>query len=124
MRFLLDQNLSPATTIFLKSLGLAVTDVRDVGLSGKDDNTIYTYALRHKLVIITFDHEFGYKYISRRDLEGLILLRIHPQTKEIVHLLLKEFFSSLKEPKIKNSLIVVERHKVRIRKINPGSNGK
>ncbi len=117
MRFLLDQNVSPQTLLFLKSLGIDVLDVRGVGLKGKDDDLIYEYALQHKLVIITYDHEFDYKYVSRKDLDGLILLRVHPQTLEILHPILKKFFDTVDIKKIEKCIVVIERHRCRMRKV-------
>jgi len=120
MKFLLDQNLSPQTALFLKNLGLEAIDVREVGLSGKEDDEIYAYAVRHKCIIITFDHEFAYKYISRGDLEGLIIIRLHPQTIYNIHELLKQFFGSVGQDKIAKSISVLERSKFKIRKIRNG----
>lgn len=117
MKFLLDQNLSPKTTQFLKSLQLDAVDVRDVGLSGQDDDTIYRYALQHRFVLITYDHEFSYKYLANKDLEGLIFLRLHPQLLEIVHDVLKKFFLAISEEKIHKSIVVLERHQWRIRRV-------
>lgn len=117
MKFLLDQNLSPQTTQFLRQLGITVIDVREVGLDGKSDQEIYDYALLNKLVIITFDHEFGYTYLARKDLEALVILRLHPQTKERIHRLLEQFFAKIDEQKTRKSIVVIERHRVRIRKV-------
>ena len=122
MKFFLDQNISPKTTAFLRSLGLNVTDVRETGLIGKADEEIYAYALQNKYVLVTFDKDFGYRYMAQRNLEGLIILRIHPQTLERVHPILEEFFTmKAKEAKnIKGNLIVLENVRYRIRKIKNG----
>ena len=117
MKFLLDQNLSPHTTLFLRSLGFNAIDIREVGLSGKEDDEIYVYAVLHKYIIITFDHEFAYKYIFRKDLEGLIIIRLHPQTLHNIHEILKQFFGSVNQDKMSKSISVLERGKFRIRKI-------
>lgn len=120
MKFLLDQNLSPKTTLFLRELGIEAIDVREIGLAGKEDDEIYDYAVSNAYVLITFDHEFGYKYVSRRDLEGLIIMRLHPQTIEEIHGLLRRFFSTFNVHKVRNSIIVLERHRFRIRKMGNG----
>ena len=121
MKFLLDQNLSPHTVLFLKTLGIDAIDVRKVGLSGKEDDEIYAYAVRHKYVIITFDHEFAYRYMFRGDLEGLIIIRLHPQTLHNIHEILKQFFEGVDKDKILKSISVLERGKFRIRKIKGGA---
>ena len=50
-------------------------------------------------------------------LGGLIFLRVHPQNFEILHPVLKDFFERVKEERIKNSLIVIENDRFRIRKV-------
>lgn len=118
LNFLIDQNISRKTTKFLLDFGLKVSDVRDLGLDGKSDEEIYYYARNGGFVIITFDHEFAYSFMNRKDLVGLIILRIHPQTLEIVHNILKTFFEKIKENEIKGSIVIVERHRFRIKRIN------
>ena len=117
MRFLLDQNLSPQTTLFLKSIGIDAVDLRELGLSGKSDEIIYAYAVKHDLVIMTYDLEFSHMYLSKSNLKGLMLLRIHPQTIEVVHDVLKKVFTIVSERQMKRCIVVVERHRVRIRKV-------
>ncbi len=117
IRFLIDQNVSKKTALFLRDLGLDVTDVRDVGLRGKADEVIYNYARRNKLVIITFDHEFAYTFINKKDLIGLIIIRIHPQTLDAVNKTIENFFKKVKENDIEGKIIVVEKHRFRKRKV-------
>lgn len=121
MKFLLDQNLSPKTVLFLRKLGVSVVDVREVGLAGKSDDEIYEYALRESFVLVTFDHEFGYKCVARGDLQGLIIIRLHPQTLELIHSMLERFFSTFDLNKVKHSIVVIEKHRLRIRKIRNGN---
>ncbi len=40
MKFFLDQNLSPQTTVFLDKLGYDVVDVRQLDISGASDSVI------------------------------------------------------------------------------------
>ncbi len=119
-KFLLDENVSPKTTLFLRSLGLNVSDVRELNLTRKSDDEIYEYAKKEKSILVTFDHEFGYFYISRKDLEGLIIIRVHPQTFEILHPILKKFFKTVQRKKIEftKKIIVIEKFRFRIRKIS------
>jgi len=117
LKLLLDQNLSPTTAEFLKDMGLEAYDVRDEGLAGASDERIYAHAVRGSLVLVTFDTAFSRRYISERDLPGLILLRVHPQTTEILHPVLADFFSRFEESQLSGCIAVVERHRYRIRKL-------
>ncbi len=55
LRFLLDQNLSPQTTLFLRRLGYDVTDVREQKLVGATDDELLSFAIRDSRIILTFD---------------------------------------------------------------------
>lgn len=117
MKLLLDQNLSPTTAEFLRDIGLEAYDIREKGLAGASDEHIYTHAVRGSLVLVTFDIAFSRRYISERDLPGLILLRVHPQTTEILHPVLADFFSRFAESQLSSCIAVIERHRYRIRKL-------
>jgi predicted nuclease of predicted toxin-antitoxin system len=118
-KFLLDENISPKTVLFLHSLGLEVIGIREVGLQGKSDEIIYGHAKENGFVLVTYDHEFGHVFHYRKDLEGLILLKVHPQTLETLHPVLKRFFESIKERNvdIRKTIVVIEKFRFRIRKI-------
>ena len=85
LKFLIDQNISDRTTEFLRKIGINLEDIREIGLKGALDDEIYEYAKKNKLVIITFDHEFAFNFMNKKDLIGLIILRIHPQILETVN---------------------------------------
>jgi predicted nuclease of predicted toxin-antitoxin system len=117
LKLILDQNLSPKTAQFLKDIGLDAYDIREKGLSGASDEQIYAHAVKENLILVTFDLTFSRRYISGRDLAGLILVRVHPQTTEILHPVLADFFSKFPESKLSGCISVVERHRYRVRKL-------
>lgn len=59
MRFLLDENLSPRLAEPLRAAGHDVTHVHEVGLSGRDDETVIARARSEKRVLISADTDFG-----------------------------------------------------------------
>lgn len=119
MKFLLDENISPKTAEFLRSLGVDAVHVIEAGLKGKSDEELYDFCRRNKYVMTTFDHEFAFEYLSKKDLLGLIVIRIHPQTADKVHRTLKDFFSKMKngELEVVGNLIVIDKGRIRIRKV-------
>ncbi len=119
MRFLLDENISPKTAEFLRSLGVDAIHAIEAKLKGKSDPELYEYCKSKKRVLVTFDHEFGFEYLSRKDLQGLVIVRIHPQTLENLHPILKNFFMEVKKGRIevKHRIVVVENDRIRIRKV-------
>ncbi len=119
MKFLLDENISPKTAAFLGELGLDVVHAVGMGLKGKPDSDVYEFCKSGRYVLVTFDHEFGFEYLSRKDLQGLVIVRIHPQTMENIHPAMKNFFLQVKTGKleIKNRIAVIEKDRIRIRKV-------
>lgn len=91
MKFLLDENVSPRTAKLIKGLGLEALHATDAGLGGKSDNELYEYCKDRGFILVTFDHQFGFEYTSRKDLGGLVIIRVHPQTLELLHPILENF---------------------------------
>ena len=58
MRLLFDQNLSPRLVAMLADLHSGSTHVRNEGLEKADDDTVWAYAARHGLVIVSKDADF------------------------------------------------------------------
>ena len=58
---ILDENISPSIADFLhiNRPEWDVWHVRDVGLRGSSDATIFQWAQRHKAIVITFDEDFA-----------------------------------------------------------------
>ena len=74
--FLLDANLSPETSAFLRAtLGLDVTDLPSLGLTHLEDPDVVAYARRTGRVIISFD----------LDIAGLHHRGEHGQFGVIIH---------------------------------------
>ena len=121
-KFLIDENISPQSVQFLLGLGLEVFDAREMGLRGQSDEEVYKYAKDNGLILMTFDHEFSYLYLSRKDLAGLIILRVHPQTLENLHGALKRFFEAvaLKNIDLHGTISVVEVSRFRFKKVDRG----
>lgn len=117
MKFFLDQNLSPQTKEYLKTLGLNVIDARESGLCGAKDDEIIAFAIKEDRIIITFDSDFS--NIIRHppgENPGVIRLKVYPQILEVLHPILKDFFSEVDLSSIKNSLVIIENWRFRVKK--------
>lgn len=113
---LLDANLSPATAVFLRTLGFDVSDLISRGLANLSDQEIVALAKREERIIVTFDLDFGEIYYrAQRGQIGVIILRLEDQTKRTVNAVLDTFFSSI-SPRIDldRTLVVIDERRVRI----------
>lgn len=118
-KFLIDENLSPLLSDYLRSLKYDSQAAREVGLKGKSDEEIIRWIQENKRILITADLEFGeFFHLKSFGKIGVIILKSKSQTlksfKEIIDYLNKE--KILKGKKLENSLITAIRGKYRIRK--------
>ena len=119
MRFLIDQDVYRLTIELIKDLGHEVIPVKEVGLSTATDETILTYALNHKLILVTRDNDYGaLVFLMHKKHHGVIFLKIEPLFVDIVHDELKRVLGKYSKERFTNSFVAVEpgRHRVRITK--------
>lgn len=57
-RFLVDENMGEAAAELLRCCGCSAVFVGDVGLCGKSDETVFAYAWKKRLIILTHDSDF------------------------------------------------------------------
>ena len=116
--FLLDANLSPETSAFLRAtFGLDVTDLPSLGLSHLEDPDIVEYAKRTGRVIISFDLDFADLYHRGQHGQfGVILLRLSVQTVAAVNRVLGRFFADPATAAIPwdRALVVIDEARVRV----------
>jgi len=119
MKFLIDQDVYQLTIEFIKDLGHEIIPVNDVGLATSADETILTYALSRKLILVTRDNDYGQLvFLMHKKHHGVIFLKIEPLFVAIVHEELKLVLRKYSKEKFINSFIVVEpgRHRIRMAK--------
>jgi uncharacterized protein with PIN domain len=79
-RLLVDENLSPKIAAFLRERGYDAAAVRDVGLRGRPDTEIHSWAARHGRIVLTTDLDFGRTFLLRPGrAAGVIVLRRFPR---------------------------------------------
>lgn len=116
MKFLIDQDVYRLTIEFIKDLGHEVILVKEVALSTAADEVILTYALNHKLILVTRDNDYGALVsLMRKKHHGVVFLKIEPRYVDIVHDELKHVLRKYSREKFIKSFIVVEpgRHRIR-----------
>jgi predicted nuclease of predicted toxin-antitoxin system len=73
--FYFDEHMNRAVADALIERGYMVVMAVDVGMEGKDDDTEHLpYALQNNLIMVTFDHPFAGRAMSRTDHPGMICL--------------------------------------------------
>ncbi len=117
IRFLLDQNLRVQTKEFLRKLGYDAVDKRNLGLEQATDQEIMDVASQQDRIVITYNSDFAdIREFPPGDYPGVIRLRIHPQTDEMLYPRLEELLRRVGAEKLRGALVVLDNVKARLRR--------
>jgi predicted nuclease of predicted toxin-antitoxin system len=117
LKFLLDADMPRSSAEVIRSIGFDVEDVRDIGLRYAKDKEIIEYALKNKRVIITRDTDFG-EVLRYPNHPGAIIFRLpYTFTANEINKRLEEFFKSVKEEELKETITIVELSRYRRRSL-------
>ncbi len=116
MRFLVDENIFPAITSYLRTLGHDVKSLQEEGLFRTTDDKILQMAKNEDRTIITFDKHFGnvLKY-PPSDTAGIIHIRIHPPLLGYILPAIDNLFKKYEFSSFRGKLIILSRSGYRIR---------
>lgn len=117
---LLDQNVPIAVSVWLKEQypDWLIYHVNDLGFQGKPDSFLYKWAQEHCAIIITYDEDFAdSRMYPLGKHHGVIRLRVWPTTIESTKEAIMRLLTQVAEKDLSNSLIIIDNHKIRVRKI-------
>lgn len=118
MKFLIDMPLPPAIAAWLVNQGHDAVHASDLGLHRAPDSDIVARAKQEARTIITADLDYPRLLAVARSLEpSLILFRNGDWTETAVRNRLASILSSLTAEDIAQSIIVVDRDRVRRRRL-------
>jgi predicted nuclease of predicted toxin-antitoxin system len=118
VKFLTDQDVYAVTTRLLRALGHDVVTAAELGLSRAADNILLARSVQDQRVFITRDKDFGGLVFVGRLGKGVILLRIKPETIELVHRELVRIIQEYSEDELRGAFVVVEPGAHRFRKLD------
>jgi predicted nuclease of predicted toxin-antitoxin system len=115
--FVLDEDMPRSTGEALRTRGHQVFDVRDAGLRGQTDSGVFEFAQNVTGTIVTADR--GFANVLRghqRGYYGILIVNFpnETSTKRLTEALLKAL-DSLTDIDLRDSLVIVEPGKIRIR---------
>lgn len=117
--FVIDEDVARSIGRALVARGFAVMDIRDFGLRGAPDETIYRFAQDNRAVLVTADVDFGNPLrFPPTSHFGIVITRFPNEIpmREVARQLV-EHLSSLHDEDYVSCVIVVEPGRLRIRKI-------
>ena len=89
----------------------------EAGLARRDDETVLRWATERGLAVVTFDVDFAdWAYWTSDSHEGIIRLRLEPQTPAHVLPILRDFLEAYPPASLKNALVILTEARVRLRR--------
>ncbi len=118
MEFLIDMPLSPALALWLRSHGHEAIHASEIGLERSPDDIILERARNDNRVVITADLDYP-RLLALLGAEGpgLILFRGGEYSEAEVVDRLKEALSKVPKEEISNSIVVIEKWRIRRRRL-------
>ncbi|HEX5219962.1 MAG TPA: DUF5615 family PIN-like protein [Verrucomicrobiae bacterium] len=95
MRFLVDAQLPPALARWLGDHSLSATAIRDVGLRGSDDGSIWNFAKSGDWIVITKDEDFVARCVGNSDAPTVVWLRLGNCTNRVLFAWLEPFLPEI-----------------------------
>ncbi len=122
MRLKLDENFDLRLVPLLRSEGFDVDTVRDEGLSGSADETVYRVCRDSQRVLVSLDLDFSnpLRY-PPEPTEGIIILRVPRPLLSLIRTTLLEAVPALKSGPLKGALWIVEPGRIRVHEQREGS---
>jgi predicted nuclease of predicted toxin-antitoxin system len=118
VRFLADQDVYAVTIRLLRSLGHDVVTASELGLSRAPDTVLLKQAGDDGRIFVTRDKDFGGLVFVGRLGKGVILLRMKPETMDMVHRELTRIVQQYSEEQLRSAFVVVEAAAHRFRKLD------
>ena len=116
LKFILDANLSPITSEFLRNLGFDTTSIIEEKLYYLSDEEVVKEAKNEGRMIVTFDQDFAdLWYFREKGKLGIVRIRTKNQTPEHVNEILKKFFDDPKSSvDLNGRLVGIKKKGVRV----------
>jgi predicted nuclease of predicted toxin-antitoxin system len=124
VKFKLDENIGRRGVELLKAAGHDVMTVRDQGLHGSSDETLFEVCCIEGRTLITLDHDFGHvpRFPPAKS-AGIVILEVGPRaTLDGLLGRMRDFLAVLQNHSVIGALWIVEPGRVRIH-LNQDGNG-
>jgi hypothetical protein len=117
-RLLLDANVSPQTSGFLRAeFGFDAVDLTSLGLTHLDDTEVIDLARSEQRIVVTEDLDFGrlYYHYNHGGI-GVIVWRVRPQSAVAANRALKRFFSdpATRSLPLERAIVVIDNRRIRV----------
>lgn len=116
MRFKLDENFGTRTQKLFRQIGHEITTVRDEGMQGASDQTIYEKCCAEQLCLVTLDLDFSnVMRFPPEKTRGIVVIRTPKNvTLDVLARMVSQFLRILSQLSIEKQLCIVEMDRIRV----------
>ena len=117
MQLLADESTPFNLVQHIRGLEVEISTAKEMGLSGKPDEGVLSFAIKNKLTLITANIEFGniLLYPPASHL-GVIVIRYSPRVTPELLRIVSDFVEQYKAADLSKILVVIDKNKYRVRK--------
>jgi predicted nuclease of predicted toxin-antitoxin system len=117
MKFLIDNAVSPKVSEALSAIGFDAVHVREYGIQDATDEVIFDRAANEDRILISADTDFAFILSTRQVAAPSVILFRGDVTRnpQVQSQLLAANIAALEEDLIKGAVVVIEKHRIRIR---------
>jgi predicted nuclease of predicted toxin-antitoxin system len=117
MKFLIDNAVSPKVSETLSSIGFDAVHVREYGIQDATDEVVFDRAANEDRILISADTDFAFILATRQAAAPSVILFRGDVTRnpKVQSQLLVANIAALEEDLIKGAVVVIEKHRIRIR---------
>lgn len=119
MTFLVDNALSPQLAKGLRAACLDAVHVRDLGLQGADDVTLFELAAREDRILLSEDTDFGTLLALRESAKPSVILFRHMPNRSAESLtrILLNNLDAVEADLAAGAIVVFEANRIRVRRL-------
>jgi predicted nuclease of predicted toxin-antitoxin system len=118
VRLKVDENISRSGVILLRTRGHDVATVREQGLSGSADESVFDVCVAESRTLITLDRDFGHALrFPPQQSAGIVILELggSSASTQLLNDRLKDFLAVAAARSVHGELWIVEPGRVRVR---------
>lgn len=117
MKFLADMGVSPATVLFLRSLGHDAVRLFELGREKLSDREVIAYAKERGQVVITFDLDYpALLALNPESRVSAIILRTTSAEPDWINERLRDTLPLMADALIEGAIAVIEDDRIRLRR--------
>mgnify|MGYP001590357744 CR=1 FL=1 len=115
-KFLADECVNIDVVLGLRESGIEILIVKEAGLTGSNDDTIFSFALEKKMVLLSFDRGFGdiFRFSIGKSYGVIVVLVGQMSKSEIVGVILT-FLTAIKTgADLRGKLAILGKTRIRL----------